>query len=149
MFVKFGITFTMLLNFPASPDLILLRVTRESLILVEKWVMENGNIILDISAVRQLEILLNQFKWLDFTAIIFSKLVFLSPCNKMFYQLHSFQWKSVSTHTTLVPILGFALAVPSVWIPLYPDLFTGSNITSETGFLTSKFNIVPSSQSLY
>lgn len=112
MFVKFGITFTMLLSFAASPDLILLRVTRESLLLVEKWVMENGNIILDISAVRQLEILLNQFKWLDFTAIISSKLVFLSPCNKMFYQLHSFQWKSVSTHATLVPILGLCTCCP-------------------------------------
>ena len=28
--------------------------------------MENGNISSDISAVRQLEILLNQFKWLDY-----------------------------------------------------------------------------------
>lgn len=129
MFVKFGITFTMLLNFPASPDLILLRVTRESLILVEKWVMENGNIILDISAVRQLEILLNQFKWLDFTAIISSKLVFLSPCNKMFYQLHSFQWKSVSTHTTLVPILGLCTCLSPLSGFLCIQIFSQAQIS--------------------
>lgn len=65
MFIKFGITLTLLPNFPASPELILFRVTRESLFLVEKWVMENGYIILYISTVRQLEILLNQFKWQD------------------------------------------------------------------------------------
>ena len=66
MFIKFGITLPSLLNFPASPELILFRVTRESLILVETWDMENGNISLIISAVRELEILLNQFKRLGY-----------------------------------------------------------------------------------
>ena len=66
MFIKFGITLTSFLNVPASPELILFRVTRESLIVVETWDMENGNISLIISAVRELEILLNQLKWLGY-----------------------------------------------------------------------------------
>lgn len=66
MFIKFGITLTSFLNVPASPELILFRVTRESLIVVETWDMENGNISLMISAVTELEILLNQFKWLGY-----------------------------------------------------------------------------------
>lgn len=108
MFIKFGITLTSLLNFLTSPELILFRVTRESLILAEMWDMENGNISSDISAVRQLEILPNQFKWLDY----FFQIGLSLPLEQAVYQLHSFQWKSVSTHSMLVPILGLCTCSP-------------------------------------
>ena len=108
MFIKFGITLTSLLNFLTSPELILFRVTRESLILAEMWDMENGNISSDISAVRQLEILPNQFKWLDY----FFQIGLSLPLEQAVYQLHSFQWKCVSTHSMLVPILGLCTCSP-------------------------------------
>lgn len=108
MFIKFGITLTSFLNVPASPELILFRVTRESLILAEMWDMENGNISSDVSAVRQLEILPNQFKWLDY----FFQIGLSLPLEQAVYQLHSFQWKCVSTHTMLVPILGLCTCSP-------------------------------------
>ena len=107
MFIKFGITLPSLLNFLSS-ELILFRVTRESLILAETWDMENGNISLDVSAVRQLEILPNQFKWLDY----FFQIGLSLPLEQAVYQLHSFQWKCVSTHTMLVPILGLCTCSP-------------------------------------
>lgn len=108
MFIKFGITLTSFLNVPASPELILFRVTRESLILAETWDMENGNISLMISAVTELEILLNQFKWLGY----FFQIGLSLPLEQAVYQLHSFQWKCVSTHTMLVPILGLCTCSP-------------------------------------
>lgn len=108
MFIKFGITLTSFLNVPASPELILFRVTRESLIVVETWDMENGNISLMISAVTELEILLNQFKWLGY----FFQIGLSLPLEQAVYQLHSFQWKSVSTHSMLVPILGLCTCSP-------------------------------------
>ena len=108
MFIKFGITLPSLLNFLTSPELIFFRVTRESLILAETWDMENGNISSDVSAVRKLEILPNQFKWLDY----FFQIGLSLPLEQAVYQLHSFQWKSVSTHSMLVPILGLCTCSP-------------------------------------
>ena len=147
MFIKFGITLPSLLNFPASPELILFRVTRESLILVETWDMENGNISLIISAVRELEILLNQFKWLGYffqnglslpleQAVVPASFFPMEVCVHPFHACSHFR-----TLHLLSPLSGF-LCIQILSQAHYI-------IFSETGFLTSKLNVFPSSQSLY